>query len=430
MLTTKLEKDLAMNLSKLAVVFLLFFILSSCTPALATPGKQPGVTETVIQAFSAPTLTPTIASQVTARKDFFNNFIDLIPVAFESVRVDGFLVLQSSRNFNELVFHFYDMKNKFVETGKNYEEINLYAVSPNRKFMLAGACPTEKCDYFLRTVDQIIITNLATEDDWVLTRWLDNEHVVFLPRIKPGQPVQPQNKVIYNVFTGEKMYIQLYLPNPKTIGSSGGPDNLFFATLDPSLKRVVFNDQSDRLVLWNLETQKEMASLPFADYVSSFDSSGWSPDRKNFATISPAELQEDASGNTIWAANELFVFDMDGNLMQLTHYNEKVPYASIFKPRWSSDNRHIAFWLTTGDDTSKPKNLQLWLAVFDTVILETRLYSSVSSTISSSIVWSPGGQQLIVSNQDSNLTLVDLARETKSPIPDTQDMRIWDWMAP
>lgn len=429
-----------MNQSKLVIVLLLLLILSGCSPMLPTPDNQPGVKETATQVSPLPTqtripasptppLTPTVSLQEAAMADFLHNSIDLISTPFENVTVDGFLILENSQSDN---YFFYDMQNKKIaDIGKNHEGITSCWVSPNKKFILAGACPTDKCDYFLRTINKIIKTNFPTQDDWVLARWLDNERVVFLPRIKPGDPVQPQNEVIYNVFTGEKSNLQLYLPNPKTIGNSGGPDNLFEASLDSSLKRVVFTNQNDRLVLWNLDTKKEMASLSYAaETVSSFGADGWSLDGKKFVTTSPYKFQVDAYGKDIWAANELFMFDMDGNLTQLTHYNEKLPFATVFRPQWSPDNRRIAFWLTIGDAAPKPKNLQQWLAVFDTSTLETKLYRSDSSTVSSSINWSPDGQQLIVSDWDRNLTLVDLAHNTKSLIPDTQDMMIWDWMAP
>lgn len=426
-----------MNLSKLAVMLLLLFILlSGCSPALATPGNQPGPKETVTQATPLSTetrlpasLTPAASLQGTGLADFLNTSIDLALTAFESVTVDGFLVLENRQTDKYL---FYDMKNKrTIEIGQNHENTIVYAVSPNKKLMLVGVCPINKCDFSLQTVNQIIKTRIPNDDDWAVSGWLDDERVVFLSQIKPGQPAQPQNQVVYNVFTGEKISLELYLPNPQTLEIPGSRlDNLFVASVSPSLNRVFFSDQNDRLVLWNLDTQEEMASLPFALLDGPIRPDGWSPDSKQFATISPVKYQVDAYGKDIRAANELFVFEVEGNLTQLTHYNEKVPFATIFNPEWSPDNRHIAFWLTTGDDASRPKKLQLWLAVFDTVTLETRLYPSVSSTISSSIVWSPDGQQLIVDNWDSNLTLVDLARETKSAIPDTQDMMIWDWMAP
>lgn len=424
-----------MNQSKFVIVLWLLFILSGCSPALATPVNQPGPEETATQSPSLPkktrTLVPptsTVLSQGIAGADIIKNSIDLTPTAFESVTVDGFLVLTNLRTDD---YFFYDMKNqKIVGIGNNHEKITSYSVSPNQKFILAGACPVDKCDYILRTVDKIINIDLPAEDDWILARWLDNERVVFLPRIKPDQPVQPLNEVIYNVFTGEKSSLQLYLPNPETLGNSGGPGNLFVASLAPSLKQVVFNDQDGRLVLWDMDTKKEMVSLSLAPYTGAFGSNGWSPDGKKFVTTSPYKFQVDAYGKDIWAANELFIFEMDGNLTQLTHYNQKLPFATIFKPKWSPDNRHIAFWLTIGDDASRPKNLQQWLAVFDTNTLETKIFRSASNTVSSSIVWSPDGQQLIVSDWDSNLTLVDLAGETQSPIPDTQDMRIGDWMVP
>ena len=415
-------------------------ILSSDVPAtrsLANPGTQPGPIETPTPAPPMPTLTPTIFLKGTAQADFLKNSIDLASTAFESVTVDGFLVLENPHSG----YSFYNMKNKkIVGIGKNLEAINIYAVSPNRKLMLAGACPTDKCNYILRTVDKIIKTNIPTGDDWIVLRWLDNERVIFLPRLQPNQPLQPQNEVIYNVFTGEKSDLHLYLPNPKTINNNGGPGDLFEASLDPTLKRVVYNNQSGRLVLWNLDTQKEMASLPLAADTDQFRSDGWSPDGKKFVTLSPAGFQHASSGESIPTANELFMFDVDGNLTQLTHYNQNLQFANIDPPLWSPDNRHIAFGLTTGDDSSNPENFQRWLAIFDTSTLETKLYRSASNTIFSAsdilslsslgLDWSPDGQQLIVGHWDANLTLVDLAHETKSVIPGTEGTWAGDWMAP
>ena len=201
--------------------------------------------------------------------------------------------------------------------------------------------------------------------------------------------------------------------------------------MDPSLKRVVYNDQSGRLVLWNLDVQKEMASLPLAADTTQFGAGGWSPDGRKFITISPGRFQLAPSGESIPAANELFMFDVEGNLTRLTHYNQDLLFANIDLPLWSPDNRRIAFWLTAGDDTSSPKNFQEELAIFDTSTLETKVYRSASTSgTHASLVWSPDGQQLIVANWDANLTLVDLAHETKSVIPGTDATWAADWMAP
>lgn len=436
---TNSNKDFcAINQFKFAIVLLLLFVLSSCSSSTtpATPRNQPVPKETATQTPTSPTKTPTPTSTFTptlslkeiAQADFLKNSIDLTPATFESVILDGSIVFSDSQTDN---YFFYDMKNKkIVDIGKSHEEtITDLEVSPNKKLMLVSICPKGICDHILRTVDKILKTNLATEDDWALARWLDNERFVFLPQIKPGQPLQPQHEVIYNVFTGEKSNLQLYLPNPETIGKSGGPDNMFQASLAPSLKRVIFTDRNNRLVLWNLDTQKEMAALPRALGVSEFGSNGWSPDGKKFVTISPYDFI-DPFGRGIMAANELFIFDMDGNLTQLTHYNEKVPFVSIHKPSWSPDNRRIAFWLTIGDDATDPQHLQERLAIFDTSTFEARLYRSASRAPSTSLVWSPDGQQLIIHVWKTDLTLVDLAHETESSIPDTQNMWALDWMAP
>ena len=429
-----------MTQPKFIVVLLLLFMLSGCSSVRTTPGSQPGPKETPTPAPPAPTITPTISLKGTAQADFLENSIDLTSSAFESAKVDEFLVLAVLYSPDH-DYSFYDMKNKkIVDIGKNDEAIKIYSVSPNRKLILAGACPTDKCNYFLRTVDKIIKTHIPTGDDWIVLRWLDNERVVFLPRLQPNQPLQPQNEVIYNVFTGEKSDLHLYLPNPKTINDNGGPGNLFEASLDPSLKRVVYNDRSGRLVLWNLDTKKEMASLSSEADASQWGSDGWSPDGKKFITISPNRFQSTSSGESIPAANELFMFDTDGNLTQLTRYNQDLQYANIDLPLWSPDNRRIAFGLTIGDDSSNPENFQRWLAIFDTNTLETKLYRSAPNAIVSAsdiislsslgLVWSPDGQQLIVRGWDRNLTVVDLAHETKSVIPDTEGTWAEDWIAP
>jgi hypothetical protein len=130
MLITNSEKDFAMNQPKFVVVLLLLFIFSGCSPTLATPGNQPGSKETATQASPLPTetrasvsLTPTDSLQSVAGADFVNNSIDLTLVAFESVTVDGFLVLMNLRTDD---YFFYDMKNqKTMDISQNHEKVNV-----------------------------------------------------------------------------------------------------------------------------------------------------------------------------------------------------------------------------------------------------------------------------------------------------------------
>jgi WD40 repeat protein len=265
-------------------------------------------------------------------------------------------------------------------------------------------------------------------DDWVLARWLDNERVVFLHRILGGQAVQPQDVVIYNAFTSEQSSLRLDLPNPYTFDNAGGPMNLIRASLDPALKRVVFIDKKHSLVLWDLETQKEMASVPLADDVSQFGSDNWSPDGKKFVSTSP-NTQETSVHGPIPTANELFMFDMMNNkLIQLSHYNQIYQFANVTSPAWSPDNRYIAFWLRTGDDKVDIRNLQQWLAILDTSTLKTTTYRSSFDALSAPL-WSPDGQQLIVRMID-RFALIDLTHKTRSIIPETQDRVIENWMTP
>jgi WD40 repeat protein len=193
---------------------------------------------------------------------------------------------------------------------------------------------------------------------------------------------------------------------------------------------VIYNNKDGGVVLWDLETNREMNSLwPLEE--TSFFPYQWSPDGTKFVT--PRSDTISATTN-----NELYMVNMmDGKLEELTHFNLKYPYASVHLPAWSPDGHHIGFWLRIGDSNSDPRKLRQWLAVLDTDTLETTIYclaDKPQSGPSSGIVWSPDGQQLIVtfgSQLDGTLTpiLVDLVHQTKAVL-DTQNMLVEDWMAP
>ena len=399
---------------------LLLFILCvsvSCSSFPATPEIQPTVQETNTPTAAASTITA--MPSATLDPDSPEGCINLKPVDFNPTEINGLLVLYDTNS----IIHLLDPKtNQFVDIDKDGNRIfnATYILSPNKKYMLAGSPTSEYL--ILKTADKEIITNVKISDS-TQARWLDNEHVSYLSLKQPEQDL-----IVFNPFTGEQQTIHLDLPNAEIMEYSPS-QRLVFYFIDPTLRRVIYNTKDGGVVLWNLETNKEMTSLaPPAE--SSFFSFQWSPDGTKFVT---------PFTDRFFAANELYMFSMDGKLEQLTHFSQKYSYASVELPAWSPDGQHIGFWLRIGDSNSDPRKLRQWLAVLDANTLETTIYCLADNPQPgefSEIVWSPDGQQLIVSfgshlKNNFKSILVDLKRQTQAAFDfDAQNMAVYDWMAP
>lgn len=401
-----------------AAILLLLFMLASCSSPSVTPTIQPSPQETHIPLLPPPTVTAIPSATITPEADLPEGCINLSSTDNDSKKIDGLLAVSS----REMGYHLLDPKtNQFVDLDKNGNPIfNLLRISlsPNKKYML-GLTNTD--DYFvLKSTDKLITTNISISMGWDLRRWLDNEHIVL-----HGKNQSKQEMTIMNPFTGEQKTIRLDLPNIRILLQ--GPD----FSIDPTLKRALYIDQDNRLILWNVETQKEMVSLPSPAWFwrSEF---AWSRDGTKFATAWPA-----GSTETL-LANDLYVFDMEGNLERLTDLNRKYGFANVDSPSWSPDGRQMGFWLNTGDGKTDLIHRRYWLAFLDVNTLETRVFCLTNKwpwmIPFDNIVWSPDGQQLIVSfgswTDDTFTTiLVDLTDQTQTVI-DTRNMFVYDWMAP
>jgi Tol biopolymer transport system component len=381
---------------------------------------------TLTLTISKPILAPTPLLTKT-EEDNFPTVVDLVSTPFESTEVNGFLVLEKNGSSNVIL---YDIKNK-----KNTETLDFYYISPSKNYILTGDC-LEKCNYTIRTAEKIIKTDIPIDENWAPAGWLDNERVIFQVRFKRDQVVQPQDVLIYNLFTGEKNSIRLDLPN-LYLDRKGWFYPLYFvnASLNPSLNRAAYNDQDGNLVFWDIGTGKKISSLPFTEPIGSFGSIGWSPDGKKFLTTSPDKFQKSQADGNIPLGNELFMFDIDGVITQLTHFNQNYLFANITHPTWSPDNYHIAFWLNTSDGYASPMKIQQRLVIIDirtnkTTIFRTTSYKSASITWKSSLIWNPDGQYLISRSEVGGYLLIDLTHQTQSFLPLSQDTTVLDWLVP
>lgn len=415
-----------MNLHKLTITLLTFTMLSGCSPATVNPNIQVSTMETNAVATTPTIPLVTVTPSATLEPDFPEGCTNLSETLLNKDVLNGLFVVLDFDNYSN---HFLDPKlNQILSIEQKKQILSVDSapafisarVSPNKKYLQAYFI--DKNYGMIRTIDKVIKTyNIQGQEDWNRGRWLDNERMFFQYWSVPnGNTI-----VIYNPFTGEKKEMQLDLPNPYIVYESLGKVAWVKADIDPTLKRVLYNDQDERLVLWDLDTQKEIASLPSLTDVTE---GTWSPDSKGFAVPSPSSID---------ALNELFIIDLDGAI-KMTGFNQKYPFANVStQPSWSPDGRRIAFWLQVSNiANADPKTLRQWLAIIDTTTLDTQIYClspNKAPTGGGDIVWSPDSTQVVV-NTDSlgeevKPVLVNLTHLTQSRL-DTHGLWVDDWVVP
>lgn len=401
-----------------SLLLLPFIILASCSPAsLDNQVSQPKIDT---PPFPLPTNTEMVTAVPSNESYTVENCIVLKSVDFDGAVFEGLLLVGAS--FTDR--HIFDpTTNQFLDINKAGVQIftPIY-LSPNKKNILAF---NENYEYVVRSLDKLVKKAPSGSIGWLNPRWLDNEHITYLTPMNPYQEV-----VIWNPFTDEQQIIRFEVPNPK-IEHAGNVGMFILSTyIDTKLKRAFYVDQEGRLILWDIEKQTEVSSLP-APAEGTITTRGWSPDGTKYVTSWP----EGSAQNPL--ANELYVFDMNGGLEQWTSLNQKYGYANLESPSWSPGGHHIAFWLRIGEGNKDPETFRQWLSVLDTDTLKTERYCLADRSQpwqALPAIWSPDGKQLIVNfgsqrDHTHQTILVDLEHQTQSVI-DTKSMEVWDWMAP
>ena len=419
-----------MNSQKLMIIFSIFSFTIGCSPATLAPSIQVSPTEINATATTLPTSSVTPMPSARLEPDFPDGCVSLTEAPLNPDALNGLLVVFDFDLLNYYSYFLDPKSNQLLDIEKQIQlswdapttNVSTTGVSPNNIFIQAYLW--DKNYAIIRTVEEVIKTyDTQNQEDWNRGRWLDNERMVFQHWL--DAPYGSYTIVIYNPFTGEQENMQLDLPNPYIEVDIGGRLSWVRAEIDSSLMRVLYNDKDERLVLWDLDTQKEIASLPSpTDLIEG----RWSPDGREFAIRSP-------SSNS--APTELFTIDMDGTV-KMTSFNQKYPFANVdTRPSWSPNGRYIAFWLKISNVTNaNPDNLRQWLAITDTTTLDTQIYClspNKPPTSGGGIVWSPDSTQVIINtdvlSEEVKPVLLDLTHRTQT-ILDTHGLTVRDWMAP
>jgi hypothetical protein len=336
-----------------------------------------------------------------------------------TLQAAGFLLLQDDSGDTNNLMNLTTMA--ITKIPEQAGSVYLPIVSPDGKHLIGEVC-AEDCNYVLRTPDRIVNT-IASQKDWVMRQWLDNERVIILTLH------QPHDVLILNPFTGDIEKLSLSLNDPFTI-SRGPEESLIPVNLDKSLSKALYYDEhaEGRLILWDISEAKELVTLPYTVNPSvAFNGYSWSPDGKTYITVAPNNV----------SSNALYSLNINGELTKLTDYDQEYLLANITYPVWSPDNRHIAFWLKVAKTSSeKPDELSQYLAVMDTLNLETKIYCQTFGNPfypAFPMHWSPDGLQLITNTRTERgavePVLIDLVHLTKTNI-NTQGSWVEGWLSP
>lgn len=264
--------------------------------------------------------------------------------------------------------------------------MNYLEISPDKKHVFYLDCPSnkwEECSYTLNDGQKVLKSypTDAKKDNWQGISWLDNEHIL------AWQSLPDPAFVVFNPFTGEEKSFSPNLP-----GVFLYPIQTMAANFTPDLKRAIYFTKvgEDRVVLWDMEKQNELARMPISITIKDWLAwEGWSFDRKIFSVAGLPRPGQDT-------LEDLFVINMDGTVQQITRFSDFYQTVLISSPSWSPDGRFISFQLQVSEkpnDDWQKLDSRLMLADLETkkVINLCKKYGSSRGTI-----WSPDSKYLAI----------------------------------
>jgi Tol biopolymer transport system component len=319
-----------------------------------------------------------------------------------------------------------------TKLAKQNESLADFAISPDRKRMAYERVRFDKPrgtiidDHLvIATADGQVQKTIPWEKGWVgIPGWLDDERLVInMAGRDPDESTanKPATFLMLNPFTGERRILRPDFPDIYAEYPVIDWERWSETVYDPTLTRVVYLSSRDAYVLWDLESNRALATLS-----SQFlHPPRWSPDGTQFVVAANPDQQYDIGF-------ELFSISRDGQqITPLTNLRAYSP-ADMWSYSWSPDGSRLAFWLSTD-----PQSVALgWndyttqrLAVLDLtaqtvtdycIPLDEYTGDPLLGTIPffasgvTSPIWSPNGQQLIVESryaQDaSRVILVDVVQ--------------------
>jgi Tol biopolymer transport system component len=155
----------------------------------------------------------------------------------------------------------------------------------------------------------------------------------------------------------------------------------------------------------------------------SYHPAQWSPDGKVLAVVAQASQPMMRSSGY---QGEFWIVDDGGQVTLQTHLADLYSGIDIEKFSWSPTGQQIAFWLSV-EDADHPANS---FEDFHLVILDILTGRLTDHCIQNAYgdpapLWSPDGQQLIVTNEQHQEILVEPQKGLAVRLPEIKDVVHW-----
>ena len=372
---------------------------------------QPTTSASSIATCEPSVMTPTPVINQNLLVYHFENIQDLPP----DIITSGVIVLGDQMENSSFIQTVYLMDGKTGQIitdlppqSSNSAQNYSFAVSPNRKMLAYYS--RQSLMRNLNIVDskgQVILELLIVDIDgkyqldrlisgdvyWENTiYWVDNNHIVTekWPRLMNSREMRSISAILFEPFQGiAREYPPIYPDisnqmDQSVIWDKGGLSLMLF---DPTMSRLLYGTIDNDVVLWDLETEKEIfrisASLNNHGPVWSIDGGSFLiPETKTFGQY------------------DLLQITRDGEVKQLTFLTKHFTNPNIQSPRWSSDGEKIAFFVKAIQNPCGNGSSSIYPIVLDINSLESIKLYCIPVQPWTEPIWSPDSNQLLLSVEE------------------------------
>lgn len=282
-----------------------------------------------------------------------------------------------------------NLANGIINLPPNSNVIKLY-VSPDQQ-RLAYDTYTDSAPIS----DRIVVTDakgrfikdVFWESDWTaFWGWLDNNHLMVTKKAPEGEQVP--SLIILNLSDGSSREFRSSYPDLDKINYLPWQHNRI--VYSPSLSFAIYpSDNGNAITLLRVVDTMELAKI--ASDVTQTRQPVWSPDGNYVAVAGTSPSDKDSQ--------EIYVLDMQGNIIRITHFTDKYSGVQVGNASWSPNGRYISFWVRLLDSEYEE------LAVFDldaTVVI-SYCVPGFNNLIGNSPkpIWSPDNRLIVVNSRES-----------------------------
>lgn len=333
------------NIAKIILV-MAFLLISGCTDLRGKENQSATQLPTIIITNTfQPTSAPVFTSTLTPTPDFrFEVQSQCVQISQDAPpKLDGISVVLQRNKQGEMPSSY--LLN--MSTGNQTELGEIFpAASPSGK-QLAYKDATLKSIIISDVKGKKLGTISNADERLRVVHWLDDTHLVLdKRRTEYGDLSLLPSVVIFDISSGEQ---KEWVPDLPNINDHSNEVNWGIGgriVISPNFEYLIYPAWEDDLpvILWNIETQQEVARIHNGNRVNS---PWWSPDGTRFVISAPPRIENYKNSDDnlpFLGGQELFIVNATGKTKRLTYFTTKEK--SIQNSYgWSQDGSQIFFLL-------------------------------------------------------------------------------------